>query len=481
MIDFELIKGRIKQYKLSSLVQNILETLNKMQEDKERMYPFWNLLTLLKWSYLHTEDSVLRKNVTPHDIQHLSNLIESFESKYNQINFKNRNAVRKSFRIFAYQQFPYQDHFFNWVIHRQLVLYTQLYSSFDIQKEFKEKTGLEIVDFLKYCNYTYLYFNLHEVDEKFNCNGALNGLYFDTFKEKFDINQLQKFIKILTITNKNDFQNLHKLNNEILQLYETNFFITKPFIQFLGEIRLPHKAIFIQTISHFIYSYLKSNSTFFPEEFGKRLEKYIQLGLEEVNIKYENETTLKTKYELQKVCDFLLDDNILIECKAIELHPRSGVIREGNIIAKELASTIVKAYLQMLSTANEIDNNKEWYGIIITYKEMYLGFGNDAWEEFLKEPIEKELQSTSINLSILPPKNLFFFSIDNWDYTIQAIKEQLATDLKEVLLKGYELSSIDDPQQSVFMMEQVLRKCFTIGRLKLSYLEKVKDLIDFTA
>lgn len=477
MIDFDLIKGRIQQYKLSSLVHNILETLNKMQKDKDRMYPFWNLLTLLKWSYLHTRDSNIRKNVTPQDLDYLLKLIEKFEGSYT-LSFKDAASVRKSFLIIAYQQFPYQDTFFNSVVDRQLVLYLQLKSSFDIEEDFKKRTGIDILSFFNYCYFTFLYFSFDETNNGYEYNGILHQDYIDFFIKKFPGNEINKFVSLLTINKPEDFESLHKLKKEIFQLYETNFFITKPFIRFRNQIRIPHRAIFVQTISHFVYAFLKTNSPLFPEEFGKRLEKYIELGLKEIKANYINENELKKRYALQKVTDFLIDNDILIESKATELQPRSGVLRLPDIITKDLDDTIVKAYLQLLSTANIIDKNKQWYGIIITYREMYLGFGDDAWKEFLKQPIEKLLEETVININILPPENIFFMTIDNWDHCIQALKEGVASSLKEILLKGKELNKSENPQERVLMMEQVLRKHFAVDRLTHSYLQEAHKLVD---
>jgi hypothetical protein len=210
MIDFDLIKGRIQQYKLSSFVHNILETLNKMQKGKDRMYPFWNLLTLLKWSYLHTTDSNIRKNVTPYDLDYLLKLIEKFEGSYT-LSFKDAASVRKSFLIIAYQQFPYQDTFFNSVIDRQLVLYLQLKSSFDIQEDFKKRTGIEILNFFNYCYFTFLYFSFDETNNGYEYNGILHQDYIDFFIKKFPGNEINKFVSLLTINKPEDFQSLHKL------------------------------------------------------------------------------------------------------------------------------------------------------------------------------------------------------------------------------------------------------------------------------
>lgn len=262
-----------------------------------------------------------------------------------------------------------------------------------------------------------------------------------------------------------------------MQLYETNFFTLKPLILFRNQYRIPHRKIFVQTIKHFIYNYLKENSTQFPEEFGKRLEKYVELGLKENKMIYLSEASLKSRYQLGKVADFVIDDDILVEVKAIELHHRSGVMRTKDILINDLDTTIIKAYTQLLETANKINPAKEHFGIIITYKEMYLGFGADAWEEFLKDPIEKYCSENSINISVLPSQNLCFINIEVWDKIIQAIKDGKAT-LKEILVKGKELNALDHPAESVMLMEQVIDKHFYPSQITLSYLKDTHLQLD---
>lgn len=470
MIDFGLIKGRIQKHKLSSIIHKTLELLNEVQRRDDKGFPIWNLFALIKWSYIHTTDSILRSPIKEHEYHQLLELIRQFETKYSGINFKNRSQVNQSFKIIANQQFPLQDKFHNSILSRQMVLYLQLRSKFDIDKEFERLTGINLKSFLEYSYFTFFFFNYEMVRPDIRYDGDLFESYFALFKSKWDNAELEKYLNLLTLKSRDDFENLQKLNNEVLQLYETNFFALKPFILFRNQYRIPHRKIFVQTIKHFFYNYLKENSSQFPEEFGKRLEKYVELGLIENKISFQNETALKAKYQLRKVSDFLVESDILIEVKAIELHPRSGVLRTKDILLNDLDNTIIKAYKQLLETAQKINPDNEYYGIIITYKEMYLGFGADTWEEFMKDPIESFCLQHSIDIAILPPQNLCFISIENWDHMMQSIKEGKAT-LKEILLKGKELNALDNPAESVMLMEQVISKHFHPSGVSISYLK----------
>lgn len=306
----------------------------------------------------------------------------------------------------------------------------------------------------------------------------MNDDFFNYFTEKYSQEELDNYLSLLSIKNNSDFDELHRLKREILQLYETNFFITKPLIYFKNEYRIPHRAIFLQTITHFVYNYLKRNLPQFPDMFGYCLEQYLELGLKESNQLYKTESHLKREYELKKVVDFLVETDILIEVKATELHPRSGVTRASQTLQDDLKTSIVKAYMQLLSTANSINNMKTWHGIIVTYKEMYLGFGSDAWDEFLREPLELFLTNSSIDLSILPPENLFFVSVSDWDWIVQILKEDKTISLKHILQKSKECNLSTDSQEQVFMMEQVLRKYFRVEQFDLSYHQEAYELLD---
>ncbi len=470
MIDFGLIKGRIQKHRLSSIIHKTLELLNEVQRRDDKGYPIWNLLTLIKWSYIHTTDSILRSPIKEHEYNQLLELIRQFETKYSGISFKHRSQVNQSFKIIANQQFPLQDKFHNSILSRQMVLYLQLRSKFDIENEFKRLTSINLKSFLEYSYFTFFFFNFEMVRPDIRYDGDLFESYFTLFKSKWANDELEKYLNLLTLKSRSDFEKLQKLNNEVLQLYETNFFTLKPFILFRNQYRIPHKQIFTQTIKHFIYNYLKENSPEFPEEFGSRLNKYVELGLTENKILFENDTVLKAKYPEGKVADFLIESDILVEVKAIELNPRAGVLRTNDILVKDLDKTIIKAYTQLLETAFKVNPTQEYYGIIITYKEMYLGFGADAWEEFMKEPIETYCLQNSIEIAILPPQNLVFISIENWDYMMQAIKEGKAT-LKEILLKGKELNALDNPAESVMLMEQAINKHFHPSEMSISYLK----------
>ncbi|MEO6669291.1 MAG: hypothetical protein ABIN36_07435 [Ferruginibacter sp.] len=479
-MDFEIIKKRIAKHKHSSLVYEILKLLKQIQQPGQPRYAFWELLVLLKWVFIYSPDDRYKTTANKKDIQSILSLISNFNSENSDFKFKSDYDLKRFLRIIAFQQFSLQNSFYATLLHRQFILFKGNKNNFDINESFLRYTGMDIQQFCKYSYFTFIYINRDKLLQGFKYEGVLKEDYFSLFRELFAEDPSEKYLPLLTATNANEIQDLQKLNNPLLQLYETNLFARKPFLYFKDEYHILHKSVFVQTLSQFIYDYLKvKEPNKFSNELGVRLEKYVLLGLKENDINTETENDLKRKYPVKKVSDFLIDKEVLIEVKAVELSPRSGVSREATLLASDLKDSVVKAYCQLLSTANTIKSAHELFGVIITYKEMYLGFGPDAYHEFLSGPVQKFIDEEKIDISILPPSNLFFISISDWDWIMQAIKSGFAKSVKEILMKGRELNSTPNPVDRIFMMEQVLNKYYSINTFNLAYLEKVRELLDF--
>ena len=156
-----------------------------------------------------------------------------------------------------------------------------------------------------------------------------------------------------------------------------------PFQIHIGEIRVIHSSVFKHTVNYFVYDYLKANDILFGAEFGKRFEKYIELGLQEVNLNYKTENDLKKILPPNSnVVDFMLvDESIFLECKAIELQPYPSINPTDELIYNSLKDSIIKAYSkQLLPTAKLLKSNSENWGIILTYKQLFWSEFSEVWE-----------------------------------------------------------------------------------------------------
>jgi len=471
MIHFKLIKDEIRKFSPGLLLYKCMEALDYLQKNKIRNQATWNIIVLMKWILIHGSKEI--NHAPSHDdLENILKLIEKFELEREVISFKSTKEIKRSMRIVAYQQFWLQDKIISDIFTRQIQLYRLLPNKNEIEKTFIALTGFSIAEFLNICYSVWLYYECTEDDY----DGFLYNDYFDIFKDRFDHEKLKAFAILLTLIYVEDVASLQKSSKKVYQLYETNFLSTKPFFIVNNWPKTPHKAIFGQTCKHFIYDYLKLKSEPFSNQFGRSMEKYIRLGLDEIKATYMMEKAIQKKYTGKTFSsDFYVDGNVLIESKAIELQPNAAVLRYAEILSNALEQNVIKAYCQLLNTAHHINPDGVFYGIIITYKEMYHGFGSDAWEEFLSEKVGAYLHTNQINLRVLPPENLCFIDLETWDYLVQVLKTYKCK-ISEIFEKAK--SENENHLNRKMLMDQVLIEHFTVNKFDLSYLTKAQKYID---
>ncbi|MEQ9288800.1 MAG: hypothetical protein RIG77_17900 [Cyclobacteriaceae bacterium] len=410
------------------------------------------------------------------DVEDTAFLISKFSDQNQFLSLKKDH--KKGLRTIAFQQFWHQEKVNIYTFLRQIVLYKDLKSSFDIDSKLIEDIGISALDFLKISFSIQIYLSLDKLDPKFKYDGTLNDDFYDIFMPFFPKNNIDRYLENLTLKYTQQLDSVHKMANEALQLYETNFWSNFPFVNHSGRKQVLHKSIFDQTCKYYIYNHLKMSSPGFTEEFGRRLERYIELGLKECGVDYVGEKKMKKDYKLTKVCDYMVEDEILIECKAIELQPRSAILREPAIMGRDLKDTIVKAYVQMLSSAISIDARRNWWGIVVTYKKTFVGFGEDAWQEFLKEPVIKKTKDEKLNLNILPPERFCVIDIETWESVIQIVRDgkiSMLSLIRTILTHNSRAKKAD----AVLLPEQALFKNYDPFEMKLSYLDNASEKLDF--
>src|SRR4051812_31335672 len=80
---FDDIRREIKVYKQSEIVSYSISYLNLIQNTERKDIPFWNVLLLVKWAFLYTDNWFFRKKLNAdlfNAVLHSMNQLES-ESK----------------------------------------------------------------------------------------------------------------------------------------------------------------------------------------------------------------------------------------------------------------------------------------------------------------------------------------------------------------------------------------------------------------
>ena len=468
-MEFTYIRNRIREYETYHLVKEILLLLK--EEEKKDVSHLSPILLLLKWTFQFSEEKYPYKYASRGDVLRLLKHIYKLEEEKNFFMIHEGVGINKLLNVLSYQQSYLQIKVWKDSFARQNLLFHDLKSRYSIEEVFYKKSGLTIQEFLLLIYILYLYINPDRYGLDWHYNGWINENFFNLTKGLFNESKISSFLRLLTFpTNKKSdvIQKHGKVKSYDLQPFEISIFTQYPLMLFESRIIVIHRNIFNYTTNFYLYDYLKTiDNEKFSEEFGKRLEKYVEIGLKEINIPYLTENELRNRYS-GKIVDFLVDENILIECKAIEIEPYPNIHPDDKVIINWLKKSIIKAYCnQMLSIVSQNDKDEFW-GIILTYKETHFGTGSDAWNSFLKTPTLETCKTNRYTYEKIPPENLFFIDLAVWDKLILIIKEGKAS-LKEILTKARENNKNDRTKKYLFSNHL---DCYDPGPVNQDYLIK---------
>lgn len=448
-ITFSYIRNRIREHRKEDVIDNCYKLLKNYRDE---FGPIWFIFLLMKWTYLYGGDKYPLKVLTVQKFNAILQNITDFNQEHIS-NYLKNGRIDIAMHIFYSQQFYLQRKARKEVFSIQLNLYETLSGKYNIEKSFKEKTGLSIFDFLYIIQIIWLYVNSRKYDDNnLNFDDYLAIDFLKVCAELTSNEKISKFLELVVLDPAQSYQKINEykrnLKREELQSLETTFFTIYPFQLYNGKLRLVHERVLNHTINYFIYDYLKSNDENFTTEFGNRFEKYIELGIKESNFSFLNENQLKKKLGINSnLIDFYLEDlNVFIECKATELQPIPLANPTDEIIFNSLKESILKAYFkQLLNVSKKINSSKENWGLIITYKELYWSQFNDLFA------IGKDKFDNSTDSHFLPPENVFILDIFSWNTLLQIINDKKIT-LIEILEKARLNNSKPETKKQTFSM-----------------------------
>lgn len=426
-ITFNYIRNKISQHSKGELLHHSTQLL-KQVDLEEKQTALWDYLLLVKWIYLYAQEQAPFKPLTPKLFQSILKSIEIIQDKSLKNVINDNNDWDSFFQILSYQQFYLQEDAYWDDFARQTCLYRTIFGRYDINNSFEKKTGLTIIDFLSISLVFWCYIKSPKSNEGGFYNGYINHEDLPAFNQLLGENKVLCYLKLLTITPanaENQINNYKKsLKSGDLQPFEVSVFTMFPFQELFGKLNIIHSSVFSQTCCHFIYDFLKQNDAAFTTEFGGRFEKYIELGLKEINANYLTESALKRRIgRNEKVADYLVNDYLIIECKAIEQKPIAGINPFNEVAYSSLKDSIIKAYTkQILNVAAKFNMSVNSFGFIITYREFYYSSMSDL-ENLIKDDIDRFLADNNLKENPLPPKNVFVISIRTWDRLIQLLKD----------------------------------------------------------
>jgi hypothetical protein len=169
------------------------------------------------------------------------------------------------------------------------------------------------------------------------------------------------------------------------------------------------------------------------DKFGNIFERYVDKSIQYSSSNYVKEADLKPLIREKKCVDFvILEDNglVFIDAKGVEMSSAVKTTDKIEYIIDRTKGSILKAIDQAYSTYNQLENlqskipksfhSKDPYVIVVTYKEHYLGNGNDFSTYVAKEKIDN-IASRYPNVTI-PLHNVYFINIEEFDSLCESIR-----------------------------------------------------------
>lgn len=470
---FKPFRNKLAKYDASQIVSRGISSLHNSfsnnafvwlrkpgSSDKPVPYP-WDVLLLIKWAFIYGGNK-LCFDVTHNDFINFCNQINDFQNRIRGFDEDEQSKLYKFIRTIAFQQFWLQRDFMNkYDFGRQLVLFTQNIDRYPYGQKFFEHTGVQINEFLEL---SFGLMTLFYKDKPTHCAQS----NFSVLKRGYSAETINNFFKCLSL----DFdQTKNFLAERGQQIRSPEYQLTEPSplkqypLLKLGEKYFPYfLPLLYSSISDFIYDVLKKNNpSDFSESFGETFQSYIKKGLEFLRTDFCDDRVLVSAYGETKQVDFVLLENnctVLIESKAIEMSPLARVNPTNIVLNNLFQDSVLKAFKQIYSTAHSIvadpekiaaKNTSQIFALIVTFKDLFLVDGNRAWAEFAQEEIMSFLKDESIDPNVLPPCNIFFITIDEFDWLITILKKGDVS-LSEILTKAIKDNS--DAKTSKYTFQQ---------------------------
>jgi len=387
-------------------------------------------------------------------LRKLRNIIELYIDEQVEQNRVNTDYIdpliilrRGAFLQFRYQnQQPYED------LARQYIMFVKLDKEGILSKKFSKLSTISIQEFL------YTYAILLPLIEQYGNIVIPNIEKSEILQKILTFNTFNGFFKLLSkdIYSAKDFIRDYegKFNHKDInfRLFEQTPFERYPFFK-LKDYFYYHTPLLYAAIENNLYDICKEadpnmcgefNKKTLEGGFGQIFEEYVHKGLEYYASDKKEELIIYTPQNIKEklflnkkdsCVDFLvIEDNagVFIECKSTEYHKKSRIIQNKESRITALKEQIIKAIQQIIHTIDKlldkkpvvIDKVNTLYGIVITYKQYYLGPGECFYNEMSELlPIEPKIST----------KNLFFLSIREFDYLISAARANNRT-LSKILL-----------------------------------------------
>lgn len=430
--------------------------------------PFWEIFKLIELVFLEGRIGVVHE-ASRRDVLLMLDTLQKAKDKHSVVG---KNWA-KTWQLLAHEQFVWQGKCVRNDFGRQLLLFVDPPKLSAIRTTFKNEHGFELDQCIQMLFYTYCYVNLDMIDNTRYYPKYLAPDYDNVCTEVYGDGIVEKFKRFISLPEKDLSKVLRdrKGAGEVLDLFNNRFLSRYPLINLAGRTYPFHRDTFNYSGKYFIYDYLKDKyQNSFTEVFGKIFENHIAECMSEIGLNYIREGEIKNRYQVKTKPDFLYEECVMIECKAIEATYHSQVDPSDSKLMNSYKGSIIKAITKQFAELSNKLVSENQFGLIITYKELYIGSCASELEHVLENSTEYEAKSN------LPLHNIFLMDLATWDKIAFLIKNN-QTELIPLLKEIKELSGSKETKK--FTFDMYLHEMFENEEeeLKLEYLDKANDRI----
>lgn len=340
--------------------------------------------------------------------------------------------------------------------------------NYDVDAQLEKLSGLRFNDFLEI--------------QVFTCaamqgNSQLLNYEVDYFKGTYSKYPKDKILKLLNFSSLNfhELSEFFKEDHEWVANPEYEYslitpLIRKPLFRNYAKFTPLHPVHLQYYINFGAYDNLReSDKSHFPQQFGIALEDYAKIPLSNVAKEILRESDLKTILGQSSVVDYALPSKsncVLLEIKTAEMYPLTFNDPQVDYFRRTYNSSIIKAYIQIFTAAQKLMQMPQyapiskWFGVIVMYKEQFLGTPSTMWEEFVKDSL---LQRSDLPFDVLnppfPPENIITTCIADLDLVCEYCRKH-GIEIGDALSTVIE-NNKDKGHQSLFLRDHFKDKDFT--------------------
>jgi len=292
-------------------------------------------------------------------------------------------------------QAPYQTRLDIGLFGRQLDIVRRLAPNSNLRRTLEKKAGMSLE---LYFELAILFWSLSDHTEH-----TLRNSYIGSIANLYSHSAVANFFNKITLT-KSDIHNRIKENRQLISadewfqptiLYKFPFIKTKSALLSWGgpTIRRHFENVITDWLDAPEHHLLK-------QDWEKHFSNYIGDSLRRTKSNIIDEAKIKKIFALtekQKVCDFLVEENdavIFIEVKHKYLTENFPAIATPKTLQSKLKGTVVKGLDQLKQTLIHAESynpfkNKEFYSLIITTGELWLGHGEYLHNQDLSDSLTR--------------------------------------------------------------------------------------------